>query len=533
VNPNGARGIFSFTPRWTSSSTTAADGNAFADFLLGFPTTGQVGLGRADLDANTNWLHLYIQDAWQITPSFRFDIGLRYEFNQNMTDSQNRFAAIDTLFPGGRFVVASDEDGNVTASPEMLAQIPIPWVPSSSIGWNNSLLNTSYLRFAPRAGIAWTLPDRFKTVVRAGFGIYPNQAAYSIIHNFAQNLPFFVVKTVNTSPAPTPAFSTPTILTTNTLGNVGGANLDHRFLIEYNEVWNLNVEHELSPTTVVSAAYVGSWTVHADSATVLNVPEPGAGDIAPRRPIPQLSGITTIRWDGWANYQALMLKVARRFSRNLLFDVNWTWSHSIDDASDPGATAHETNLPQDVGDLKAEKSESSFDHRHRLVANVVWPIPMGQGATGWRQALLADWQVGSAFAVQSGAPLTINTASDPANIGNGPAQRPNMNGDPNEGPKTPEQWFDTSVFSLPAPFTFGNAPRNAVVGPGLVSVDLSLQKAFSLTESVRLQWRTEIYNLFNRPNFNIPNRIAFTPNFGRISSAQDSRQLQLALKLSF
>jgi hypothetical protein len=304
-------------------------------------------------------------------------------------------------------------------------------------------------------------------------------------------------------------------------------------LIEYNEVWNFSLEREITRTMAFMASYVGSRTVHADSTTVLNVPEPGPGDIAPRRPVPQLSGITTIRWDGWANYQAFMLKFTRRMARNLMFDVNWTWSHAIDDASDPGPTANEVNLPQDVRNLRAEKAGASFDHRHRFVANWVWPVPLAMSAAGWQQTLLADWQVGGAFTAQSGAPFTVNIASDQANIGNGPAQRPNMNGDPNRGPKTPEQWFDASVFSLPAPFTFGNAPRNPVVGPGLVNFDLSLQKEFFLTESVRLQWRTEAYNVFNRPNFNIPNRIAFTPNFGKISSAQDSRQLQFALKLAF
>jgi hypothetical protein len=108
-----------------------------------------------------------------------------------------------------------------------------------------------------------------------------------------------------------------------------------------------------------------------------------------------------------------------------------------------------------------------------------------------------------------------------------------MNGNPNMGPRTPEEWFDTSVFSLPAQFTFGNAPRNAVVGPGLHQFDLALQKEVLLTETVKLQLRAEAYNLFNHPNFNIPNRTAFTPNFGKISSAQDARQLQFAARLAF
>jgi hypothetical protein len=137
------------------------------------------------------------------------------------------------------------------------------------------------------------------------------------------------------------------------------------------------------------------------------------------------------------------------------------------------------------------------------------------------------------FTAQSGAPFTVNISSDQANIGAGPAQRPDVSGDPNGGPKTPEQWFNTLVFSLPAIYTFGNAPRNAVIGPGLQEFDLSLQKNLQLTEAAKLQFRGEAYNLFNHPNFNIANRTAFTANFGRISSAQDSRQIQFALKLLF
>ena len=108
-----------------------------------------------------------------------------------------------------------------------------------------------------------------------------------------------------------------------------------------------------------------------------------------------------------------------------------------------------------------------------------------------------------------------------------------MSGTPNNGPHTPQQWFNTSVFLLPAPFTFGNAPRNAVIGPGLNQFDLAIQKELALTETMKLQIRSEAYNLFNHPNFNIPNRMAFTANFGSISSAQDARQLQLAVRLAF
>ncbi len=530
-NPNGARGVFSFTPRWTSSAVGLADGNAFADFLLGDPTTAQAGLGRAAMDGNTNWGHLYVQDNWQIARNFKMDVGIRYEYNQNMTDSTNEIAAIDTSVPGGRFVVASDASGNISpAASALLPLVPIPVVTSAQAGWNNSLLTTRPLRLAPRAGLAWNLPGSLKTVIRTGFGIYPNQAAYSIVTNLAQNLPFFVTKTVSSSgTALSPTFDTETALTASSLGTVGGNDLNHDFKIEYNEVWNFTEETELSPSTLLSIGYVGSRTVHADSSTVLNVPVPGPGAIAGRRPIPQLSQFNTIRWDGWATYHAMTVSVKRRFAKGLTYDANWTWSHSIDDASDPGTTLNETNLPQNVYNLGPEKASSSFDHRHRVVLSFVYQIPNRKRM----HAVFGGWQAGGNFTAQSGAPFTVNIASDQANIGAGPAQRPNVSGNPNAGPQTPQQWFNTAAFSLPAQFTFGNAPRNSVIGPGLQEFDLSLQKEVAVTDSSKLQLRLEAYNVLNHPNFNIPNRTAFTANFGSISSAQDSRQLQLAVKFLF
>ena len=532
VNPNGARGIFSFTPRFTSSAPGLADGNAFADFLLGYPTTAQAGIGRAALDANTNWGHFYMQDNWQVAPTLKLDFGIRYEYNQNMTDATNEIAAIDTLTPGGRFVIASNGDGAISpAANALLPFLPVPYTTSASAGWNNSLLMGRPLRLAPRGGLAWSLSQ--KTVIRAGIGIYPNQAAYSIFTNLGQNLPFFVTKTVNSAATLPPTFNTGNALTANAVGTVGGNNLDHNFQIEYNEVWNFNLERELTSTTTLSLAYIGSRTVHADSGTVLNVPLPGPGTIATRRPIPQLSQVSDIRWNGWATYHAFTVDVRRRFARGFLFDGNWTWSHSIDDASDPGATLNETNIAQNVYDLGQEKASSSFDHRQRGVVSFIYQIPLPKDSKAWTRALFGQWQASGNFTAQSGAPFTVNISSDQANIGSGPAQRPNVSGDPNHGPQTPQQWFNTSVFSLPALYSFGNAPRNAVIGPGLDELDFALQKDIALRENSKLEFRAEAYNALNHPNFNIPNRIAFTANFGSISSAQDSRQFQFALKLVF
>jgi hypothetical protein len=417
----------------------------------------------------------------------------------------------------------------------LLPLIPIPYVTSKEAGCERGLLQPDYNRIAPRFGVAWRLPGKGDTVIRSGFGIYLNQWAYSVQQALARNLPFFLVKNVNTAAdALRPAFTTGNILLANPNGSIGGNNMDYDYRIEYNEAWTLSIQHLLDRSTMIEAAFLGSRTVGADSSTVRNVPTPGPGPINARRPVPALSNFNSIRWDGWSTYNALTLKIERRLARGLALNANYTWSKSIDDASDPGGTAFETNLPQNVYDLPAEKALSSFDHRHRFVASFVYELPFGRGLHGWKKQALAGWQTSGIVSWLTGAPFTVNLGVDQANIGAGPAQRPNLLRDPNlSSGKTPERWFDTSAFALPAAFTFGNAGRNIVYAPGYSDVDFSLQKDFGVTEWVRMKFRAEAFNLFNHPNFDVPNRTAFTPSFGRIFSADASRQLQFGLKIEF
>lgn len=535
-NPDNARGSLAYTNRWTSSKAGLTDGNAFADFLLGYPSTAQVGIGRGEEDGRTNWLHLYVQDDWQVTPNLTINAGLRYEINQHMTDVENRLSAIDLSVPGGRFVIASDDDGNIspTAAP-LIGLIPVPYTTSSELGWQPGLLQPDYNRFAPRFGFAWRIPGSSQSVLRGGFGIFLNQWAYSVQTALARNLPFFLAKSISTAAdALVPQLTSRNILTSNALGTIGGNNMDYDYRIEYNEAWSLSFQRLLAHNFLVEAAYLGSRTVGADSSSVRNVPVPGPGAIGPRRPFPKLSQFNSIRWDGWSTYHALTLRAEKRLMKDLTFVANYTWSKSIDDASDPGATTFETNLPQDVYDQPSEKALSSFDHRHRFVGSWVYELPFARNSGGITEKIFAGWQMSGILTLQSGAPFTVNLAVDRANIGAGPAQRPNLLRDPNlDSGRTPERWFDTSAFELPAQFTFGNAGRNITYAPGYSNVDFALQKDLPLSETLRLKFRAEAFNLLNRTNFDEPNRIAFTSNFGRIFSAGPSRQIQFSLKLEF
>jgi len=543
VNAINSRGTFAFTPG-TSSGASFATGNALGNFLLGDPTQGSgSSQGRGVLQGRTDWVHVYIEDAWQITPSLKLDIGVRYEYNRNVTDANNNMSIINTQVPNGEIVIASSDSGQISAlASSLVGNIPptLSYITSAQAGWNNSLLQARPLRLAPRIGLAWALPDH-KTVIRSGFGIYTNQAAYNIIQNAALNLPFYVAKTVNNSiVSGVPVHSTENILTAQ--GSFSGNNINHDFKVEYNNVWNLSVERSLSSTTSLQAQYVGSYTVHADNETYQNLfPDtalpPGALHV---RPIPQMSGFPSVTWDGWEKYHALTLTFTQHLWRGLVVNANYAWSKALDDASNPGADNAEPNFPQDPANLAAEKGLSDFDHRNRFVANFLYQIPFLKNSAGWVHTAFGEWQVGGIWTLQSGAPFTVNLSTDVANNGeplSAPSQRPNLTCDPNRGPKTTRQWFNTSCFSAPAPFTYGNAGRDIVIGPGLDDFDATLQKEFPIRESMKLQFRLDVFDFFNHPNFNAPigagRTISASTSFGQITSANDPRDMQFSLRLAF
>ncbi len=306
--PDNARGAFSYTGQFT--------GNAFADFLLGYPTSAVSGIGRGDENGRTNWLHLYLQDDWQARDNLTFNLGVRYEFNQHMYDVNSRLSSIDLSVPGGRFVIASEDGAMSPAADGLLSQIPIPRVTSESIGWGPGLLDPSAVRLAPRAGFALSLNDS-RAVIRGGYGVFLNQWAYSVQTAFARNLPFFFTKQVDVpSDVRVPTLQTRDILTSNATGTVGGSIMDYAY------------------------------------------------------------------------------------------NVSYTLSHSKDDASSPGATESEANVPQNVRNVFDETGEwaaSSCDHRHQLVASGTCQLPFGVRAN-------------AIFSVQAGAPFTVNLGVDRARV---------------------------------------------------------------------------------------------------------------------
>jgi hypothetical protein len=223
--PDNARGAFTCTGQFT--------GNAFADFLLGYPTSATSGIGRGDEDGRTNWLHLYAQDDWRMRSDLTFNLGLRYEFNQHMYDVNNRLSSVDLSVPGGRFVIASDESARISPDAQaLLTLIPIPYTTSAEAGWGRGLLDPSAVRLAPRAGFALSLNDS-RAVVRGGYGIFLNQWAYSVQTAFARNLPFFFTRQVDIPvDVRTPTLETRDILTSDATGTIGANIMDYAYSVE-------------------------------------------------------------------------------------------------------------------------------------------------------------------------------------------------------------------------------------------------------------------------------------------------------------
>jgi hypothetical protein len=436
-------------------------------------------------------------------------------------------------------VIASDDNGAINLDAgSLLPLIPLTWVTSADAGWDRGLLSPSKVRLAPRTGFALSF-DRDRAVVRGGYGIFLNQWAYSVQTAFARNLPFFYARQVDVPTAQrVPVYQTHDILTSDPTGVVAPNIMDHAYAVEYTQTWSGGLQYELLPSTMFEVSYLGSWTLGADNATVRNVPEPGPGSIQSRREISPLGPIRTIRFDGKSIYHGLTLKTEQRLRRNYAYSVSYTLSASTDDASSPGATESEANVPQDVRNVFDETGEwaaSSFDHRHQFVASGTYQLPFFAGQGGLAEGFLGGWRVNAVLFAQSGAPFTVNLGVDQANIGSGPAQRPDQLKDPNlsSSERRPEQWFDTSAFALPAQYTFGSAPRNSVIGPGFTSLDLVVAKGWTLGGTRQLELRWEVFNALNTVNFDIPSRIFGTANFGRVFSARNPREMQLGAKLSF
>ena len=254
-----------------------------------------------------------------------------------------------------------------------------------------------------------------------------------------------------------------------------------------------------------------------------------------------ISGITN------SNYNALQTSLRKRLGYGLAFLASYTYAKALDDVSSfnmtgsaPTLVAGENDLAQNPWDLEAEYGRSLMDARQRLVFSYQWQLPFWQQAHTWYQRALGNWQLNGIYSASTGTPFTVYDSSDPSLQGQSPeisgfvGDRPNLVGNPNDGPRTASQWFNTSAFQPVTQLgTFGNAGRNVVQAAGISNLDFGVSKNFRLAESATLQFRGEFFNILNRVNFGVPNDDISSPTFGQVQSAAPPRQIQFALKLLF
>ena len=327
---------------------------------------------------------------------------------------------------------------------------------------------------------------------------------------------------------------------------------------QYLEQWSLSVEKSLGHETTLELGYLGNHGVHLQRAHLINNALPGPGAIGPRRPFKTLtfvpdtvlpaglavagstipvSTINLLENSAQSWYDAGYVNVRRRYSRGLTFLANYTWSKALTNAPDFRSPMFESSIPQDNRDLAAEKGPSC-DIRHRFALSAVYDLPALHYGSILPQ-VTRNWHVSSVYQIQTGFPFTISVFGDTANAGTVLGENPvraNATGQPvfGAGTHTASQWFNPAAFAAPPAFTFGDVGRNSVYGPGLQTLDLAVMRDFSITESMKFQFRGEFFNALNHTNLGMPNRFVNTPQFGTITeAATPGREIQLSGRISF
>jgi len=468
-----------------------------AAFIAGTANSFSVTLGSQSSSIGEGALGFFVQDNYKVRSNLTLELGLRYEWNMTPTERYDRFIVFDPS-TGSLIRVGDDIE-------EVYHQ-------------NNK-------NFQPRVGFAWDPFGSGKTSVRAAYALQTDQPMTSIVIGTTTNPPLAIPLTFSGA-----------IRLNNAITLAGPAGLApqsiaHDYDNAYLQSWNLNVQREVRPNLAVSLGYFGSKGTHLISRRNLNQPINGVrpfqrlSSSSPILPGTSLGNITQVESGGNSSYNALWITGTQRLTSGLQFNASYTWSKSIDyNSFSTGGIAG-----QDSYNLRGDRGLSDFDVRHRFVVSGIYDLPFHGNV------FVNGWQLAAIVQLQSGSPINIVTSNSTVN-GIANTLRPDVSG-PIATIGTVEKWFDTSVFT--AVPRFGSLGRNVVIGPGFNNVDFSVIKNTTLGENVRMQFRAEVFDLFNHANFGPPGTVVGTPAFGQIISTRfptgesgSSRQIQFAVKVS-
>lgn len=514
---NNIRGQYDYAGAFTGNGTDPNSGDALADFLLGFPQQTMRTQGDSQAYMRDNTFAGFAEQDWQVTGALTLTMGVRYEYTSPFTETNGTLMNLNY----------SD-----LPQPPVLAPVKSAYDPNLH-------------DFAPRVGIAWRLPGALSahgdTVFRAGYGIYFSPEIAVESYDLALNQLSNQLNTADATALPvlTTQNGFPTTASTGFPTYYG---LDQHLPTPYVQQWNAGFQRELPGQVVFEASYIGSKGTDLGMFRRFNTAlqtETGAdlgprpGDLQSLRTWPSLGPIFQVQHIANSSFNSLQLKAQKSYRNSLTFLATFVWSKSIDDATSVIPSLFDSAGAQDERDLALNRGLSFFNVPRRLSAEFVYRLPNPLTL----RRLAGGWELSSVITLQDGTPLDpFYSILDIANAGT--LSRPNIVPGQSvalpSGQQTPDHWFNTAAFSQPAPYTFGNAGRDIIPGPGNEVVNVALHKHFALKERLGMEFRAEVFNLLNHPNYGIPDPYPDQgPFFGKILTSGEPRRMQFAVRLDF
>jgi hypothetical protein len=547
LNNTYGSGTYDFSGQYTTplGLTAPSPANSFADLLLGDIELDTGLFGAQVFNLRWNYFAAFAEDTWKVTPKLTVTYGLRWE---DQTPPVSKYDNLTTVYFRWDNSVTPVICRAGTGDPYRGGQgfLAPPGIQIISNGTCNNEFNNDPLNFGPRAGLAYSLNS--KTVLRAGGGLF---FAHDIGNGFVEpdrNIPWSLIQEDKGGPVqptltlanPYPAPALPSFTSATERNEPTARSYE----------WSFGIQRELYRNASLEVNYVGSSSMYLPMISSYDTAPPGPGPQTPREPFPQFGGgIQDLHDQVHATYDSLQVKFQQRFTNGFTVLSSYSYGKAIDNGSSLRVIIA-SNDARNPGDPSDVRGLSSFDFRQRSATSFLYEIPVGKGrhylnnANRFVDLILGGWQIGGILTLQSGLPFSPNCISEATfqnggTLGDDPAACfPNATGiNPNNGVgiHTQKDWFNTAAFVNQTPYSYGNAGRDTVTGPGIVEMDASLIKYFPITERQRLEFRAECFNIANHPIWGQPFQYVGVPGLtGLISNTIiDSREFQGALKYTF